>query len=330
MRKIILADGDFSVEIWSRGASINDIRMPDRAGAMASVLLGYDNEHDRMAATAYLGEMCGPFANRIAVGGYVIDDQAHTPDLNDNGTATLHGGANGWSYQDWSVTRTDSSSATLELDWEDPTNGFPGPIHAEVVYRLDGWSLTHTVRAETQAPTVLSVVSHPYFNLSGTGEPIDDHELQVFASAYLPIDDASIPLDDAPWNVDGTPFDFRQPRLIRDALTSGDPQILGHGGIDHALILDGKKMRRAAVLRHPGTGREMEILTDYPALQVYTGQYLSDTTIAHPEGAGTPGSGIALETEEYPDAPRRPDFPSVLVRPGQTYARTTVWRFNVQ
>jgi len=332
MQKIVLADGDFSVEIWSLGACVNDIRMPARDGSVASVVLGYDNEEDRRSGQVYLGEICGPCANRIGSGGYVIDDTAYTPDLNDSGTATLHGGAHGWNVQDWEVTRADEASVTLELTWSDPDGGFPGPIHAEVAYRLDQWSLTHTVRASAQVPAILNVVSHPYFNLSGTGQPIGDHELQVDASRFLPIDGACLPLDDAPWSVDGTALDFRQPRLLADALATPDPQLLDHGGIDHALILDGPKahLRRVAVLRHPGSGRELQILTDYPAFQVYTGQYLSDPRIAHPQGAVGPGSGIALETEEYPDAPRRPDFPSVLVRPGQTYTRTTVWRFRVQ
>ena len=328
MKKITLGHGQFSVDIWSRGACVNDVRMPDREGNIASVVLGYDREEDRLAGRAYLGEICGPFANRIAPGGYVIDGKRFTPDLNDNGTATLHGGSRGWSTQDWEIEESDSDTARLSLDWEDP--GFASPIHAEVEYRLDGWSLTHTVRATSDQATVLSVVSHPYFNLSGTSNPIDDHELCVAASAYLPTDEAAIPLPDAPWPVQGTPFDFRQPQVVGESLRGQDPQIIAHAGIDHALILDGEGMRLAASLRHPGTGRRLEISTDCPALQVYTAQNLDDRSVTHPTGAGVPRSGIALETEEYPDAPRRPDFPSVLVRPGQTYARTTTWHFSVE
>ena len=318
----------FTVEIWSRGACVNDVRMPDRDGNTASVVLGYDREEDRRAGSAYLGEMCGPFANRIASGGYIIDGEVFTPDLNDNGTATLHGGANGWSRQEWVVDNADSTSVQLHLDWEGP--GFPGPIHAVVDYILDGWNLTHTVRASAPQPTVLNVVSHPYFNLSGTNHPIGDHELTVAASSYLPVDEALIPLPDAPWPVDNTSFDFRLPRFIGNALASKNPQILSSSGIDHALIVDGSGWRFAARLHHPGTGRTLEIMTSYPALQVYTGQTLNDDHVAHPAGAGIPYAGIALETEEYPDAPRRPDFPSVLIRPGQTYTRTTTWQFSVQ
>ena len=328
MEKFTLGQGQFTVEIWSRGAAVNDVRMPDKYGTIASVVLGYAREEDRINGSCYFGEICGPFANRIAVGGYTIDNQVFTPDLNDNGTATLHGGAHGFNKKDWVVDHADPTSVTLHLDWEG--QGFPGPIHAEVEYRLDGWNLTHTVRATAAQPTVLSVVSHPYFNLSGTSNPIDDHELTVAAAAFLPIDHASIPLPDAPWPVAGTPFDFNEPRMIAEALASGDPQILSVSGIDHAFVLDGDGPRFAARLRHPGSGRQLEIHTDYPAFQVYTGQNLVDPTVAHPEGAGIPRAGIALETEEYPDAPRRPDFPSVLIRPGQTYTRTTTWQFAVE
>ena len=328
MEKFTLGRDEFTVEIWSRGASVNDVRMPDRDGNLGSVVLGYAREEDRVAGRAYLGEICGPYANRIAAGGYVIDGVTHTPDLNDNGTATLHGGAHGWSTKDWEVDHADSRRVQLHLDWDGP--GFPGPIHAEVTYRLDGWNLTHEVRATAQQSSVLSVVSHPYFNLSGTSNPIDDHELRVAASRYLPVNQASIPLPTAPWLVHNTPFDFRRSQLIGTALASKDSQIAASSGIDHALIVDGVGPRFAARLSHPGTGRTLEIHTDYPALQVYTGQGLNDPHVAHPIGAGIPRGGIALETEEYPDAPRRPDFPSTLIREGQMYIRTTTWQFAVQ
>jgi len=328
MEKFTLSQGGFAVEIWSRGACVNDVRMPDRDGNLASVVLGYGCEEDRIAGRAFLGEICGPFANRIAAGGYVIDGTTYTPDLNDNGTATLHGGAHGWSTQEWVADIADSRSVHLHLDWEDP--GFGGPIHADVDYQLNEGTLTHRVRATAAQPSVLSVVSHPYFNLSGTSNPVDDHELTVVANAYLPVDKASIPLPDAPWSVEGTPFDFRLPRLLETALASNDPQILTVGGIDHGFVLDGSGLRFAARLHHPGTGRSLQIHTDYPALQVYTGQSLNDPHVSHPAGAGIPRAGIALETEEYPDAPRRPDFPSVLIRPGQAYTRTTTWTFAVE
>ncbi|MCL2470833.1 MAG: galactose mutarotase [Propionibacteriaceae bacterium] len=329
MKKVTLGAGEVTAEIWSRGAAVNDFRMPDRAGRVASVILGYDHEEDRVAGAGYLGEICGPFANRIAAGGYVIDGVTYTPTLNDLGTATLHGGDHGWSTQEWTVVDADDHHVSLRLDWSDPDDGFPGPIHARVQYRLDGWSLTHTVSATVDSPTVLNVVCHPYFNLSGTGCVIDDHELTVRASAYLPIDQASIPVPQAPSPVRGSPFDFTTAALIGSALADHDVQVRDHAGIDHAFILDSTGDREAARLHHPGTGRTVDIHTDYPAVQVYSGQFLCEPSVRHPTGAGAARTGIALETEEYPDSPRRPDFPSTLVRPGQVYARTTTWLFSI-
>ena len=329
MEKVILGRGDFTVEIWSRGAAVNDLRLPDRTGKVESVILGYAREEDRMRGTGYLGEICGPFANRIARGGFSINGQTYTPDLNSNGTATLHGGSHSFSFQDWRVSHATADSVRLELDWSDPAGGFPGPVHAEVTYQLDGWELTHSVQASSALPGVFNIVSHPYFNLSGSAEKIDDHELMVQASSFLPTGEDLIPLPDAPWSVDSLPFDFRQPQALGQALMGNDPQIVDHGGIDHAFILDQSGMSLAARLSHRASGRQLDILTDYPALQVYTAQSLDDSAIAHPHGAGRPRCGVALETEEYPDAPRRPDFPSTLVRPGDTYRRTTTWQFRI-
>ncbi|MDR0489027.1 MAG: galactose mutarotase [Propionibacteriaceae bacterium] len=329
MEKVILGRDDFTVEIWSRGACVNDICMPDRHGRISSVVLGYATEEDRIASSGYFGEIVGPFGNRIAAGGYEIDGRRYTPDLNNNGVATLHGGSHGFSYQDWEVAQVDDQSLTLSLSWSDPNEGFPGPIHVKVAYVLEGWSLTHKVIATTEVPTVISIVSHPYFNLSGGSETIDGHLLQVGASQYLPVNKNLIPLPEAPVAVDGTPFDFRGSRLLGEAFAEPDPQVIATGGIDHALILNGSGMRQVALLRHQESGRELIFHTDYPALQIYTGHMMTNPRISHPEGAGGKGTGIALETEEYPDAPRRPDFPSTILRPGEEYCRTTTWEFRV-
>ncbi|MDR2931355.1 MAG: galactose mutarotase [Propionibacteriaceae bacterium] len=329
MEKVILGRGDFTVEVWNRGACVNDVRMPDRDGRVESVLLGYATDADRVAGEGYLGEIVGPFANRIAGGGYVVDGRQFTPDLNDSGTSTLHGGSHGWSSDLWQMTQANDLSVAFHLDWTDPTGGFAGPIHVDVAYQLAGRELTHTVTATCDEPTVISVVSHPYFNLSGKAQPIRDHELMVAASRYLPIDDASIPTAEAPATVAGTPFDFRAATELSAALDQSDPQLSAHGGIDHALILDEPQDQPSATLSHRDSGRRLEIFTDYPALQVYTGQFLNDPRLDHPRGAGRAMNGIALETEEYPDAPRRPDFPSCVLRPGETYVRHTTWRFSI-
>ncbi|MCL1906425.1 MAG: galactose mutarotase [Propionibacteriaceae bacterium] len=338
MEKIVLGDEDFIVEIWSRGAAINDIRIPDRHGVMGSVVLGYGTEEARLAGKGYLGEIVGPFANRIAAGGFEIDGKHYTPELNNNGTSTLHGGPHGFSYQDWEVVEADNNHVRLQLDWSDPTGGFPGPIHVEVVYFIQPHHemklLGHIVTANSPQPSVLSIVSHPYFNLSSTGAPVNDHLLMVRATAYLPVDEALIPLPTAPTSVEGTAFDFSQPRHLGDALGGGDSQVELHQGIDHGFVIDrsdtfGDHGGIIAALSHRESGRKMVIASDYPVLQVYTGQGLNDDGVIHPPGAGGPFSGVALETEEYPNAPRRPDFPSTICRPGEVFTRSTCWSFLV-
>ncbi|MCL1923528.1 MAG: galactose mutarotase [Propionibacteriaceae bacterium] len=338
MEKITLGDKSFSVEIWSRGAAINDIRMPDRHGSVGSVVLGYDTEQARLAGAGYLGEIVGPYANRIGEGGFVIDGKQYTPELNNNGTSTLHGGPHGMSYQDWEVVEATKYRVRLQLDWSDPTGGFPGPVHVEVVYfaqsLMGTMMLTHKVRATSAVPSVLSIVSHPYFNLSGTGSPIHDHILSVTASTYIPVDEALIPLPGEPVSVEGTPFDFRQARPLGDALGSKDPQVELCQGIDHGFVIDsspklGGHGSIVGTLVHKESGRVILMMSDYPALQVYTGQGLNDDGVTHPPGAGGAFTGIALETQEYPNAPQRTDYPSKVLRPGEVFSRTTSWSFLV-
>jgi aldose 1-epimerase len=331
--KITLSNDQIEAEIWSLGAAVNDLKAPDRDGVLASVILGYADEAARRAGSGYLGEIVGPVANRIAEGGYEVDGTTYTPVLNEP-HATLHGGPHGFSEQVWEVTDVSPTEVTLRLEWSDPDGGFPGPIRAEVTYVLEGSSLLHIVQAACPQAAPLNVVSHPYFNLSGSLSPVGDHTLQVFAERYLPIDDDSIPLPEAPSPVADTAFDLRQPQPLAQVMAADDPQIRLVGGVDHAFVLDAAQpavdggLPVAAVLAHEGSGRRLTIETDEPALQVYTGHMLADSAIAHPTGG--PGTGVALEAEGYPDAPRRADFPSVLVRPGQTYQRRTRWVFSAR
>jgi len=246
----------------------------------------------------------------------------------------LHGGPNGFNRRYWHVADQTATTVRLELDWEDPAGGFPGPIHAEILYGVEGATLTYAVTATCPQTMVCDIVSHPYFNLAGRLTPIAGHTLQIPASAYLPIDENLIPLPEAPAPVAGTPFDLREARPVGEVVGADDPQVHLVGGMDHAFVLDdgatGDGLRLAATLTDPDSGRRLDIESDHPALQVYTGQYLADTRIAHPASAGgsPAGCAIALETEDYPDAPRRPDFPSILVRPGETWCRTTRWVFS--
>lgn len=334
MPVITLSYGGISADIWTLGAAVNDLRLPDRDGRVASVVLGYANRADRLAGRAYCGEIVGPVANRIGADGYSIDQVVYRPELNEP-AATLHSGSAGFHRADWTVRQADARQVVLGLDWASPDGGFPGPIRAEVRYRLDDAGLSHRIVASAPVATNLNIVSHPYFNLSGGGVDIGDHELTVPASRFLPVDDNLMPLADAPWSLDGSALDLRAGVRLGDVIAADDPQIRAHAGLDHAYILDqtgildGQGWRLAARLYHPGSGRQLTISTDQAALQIYTGQGLDDARIAHPGGAGGAYAGVALETEAYPGAANRPDFESILVRPGEEFDHTTIWRFAV-
>jgi aldose 1-epimerase len=315
--------------IWTLGAAVNSIYVPDRTGRLSPVVLGYNSANDRVAGEAYLGEIVGPVANRVAEGRYTIDGQTHELERNDRGQS-LHSGSAGLHRRSWSVIDQGPEHVRLAYDWPDGAEGFPGPIHVEVVYRVEGSTVAHEVTATTGSPTVVNIVSHPYFNLSGRLDSVGDHELRIPADRYMPVDEFSIPLPSAPAHVVGS-LDLRQGRRVADIIDSDHPQIRAQGGIDHAYVLPPGQpghLQPAAELRHPPSGRTLRIDTDYPAIQVYTGQGLDDSNIAMPPGTPGPFCGLALETEDLPDAPNRSDFPSVVLRPGEIYHRATRWVFG--
>jgi aldose 1-epimerase len=327
---ITLGHDELLVSVWTTGAALNSVQAPDRDGRLAEVVPGYSSLIDRQRGIAFLGEIVGPFANRIARARFPLDGRDVELAANE-GANILHGGPNAFYRQTWELLDQAPDAVRLGLTWPDGANGFPGPIRAEVTYRVDGPTLVHEVTATADQPTPVSIVSHVYFNLSGRLTPVHDHELAIAAGRYLPVDDDLIPLPSAPADVAGS-FDFRTPRRLDQVLSSDHPQIRRCGGLDHAFVLDHAPdagVVPVAHLTHPPSGRRVTIQTDFPALQVFTGQTLDDDHIAHPPGPPVPYCAVAIETEEFPDAPNRLDFPGVILRPGETYQRTTRWTFGV-
>lgn len=314
---ITLSNGPLTAEVSRRGAAVNRWRL-----AGVDLLLGHPSEASRAESAWYMGEIVGPLANRIAGGVLPLPSGTRRVATNDRGN-TLHGGPAGFSRHDWTVVTQSADEVTLALDWTDPDGGFPGRHHATVTYRLAPDALSHRIEVVADADTVLGPCSHPYFNLAGGGDVLD-HVLRVDAAAYLPIDGVGIPLAEAPAPVDGTAFDLRGGVRLRDVVTAADPQVRGVGGIDHAFVLSGG--RPAAVLTHPASGLQLEVITDRPALQVFTGAGMAD---AHHLGTGAvPYAGVALEAECLPDAPNRPDFPSAFVAAGTPWVSETTWRIG--
>lgn len=322
------APDGIQLTVLDLGATVSSVRMPSPGNAFADVVLGLGTARDYASpGNPYLGATVGRYANRIRGAQFTLDGVRHELAANE-GTTCLHGGPDGFSARLWSVVHSDDASVELELESPGGDQGFPGALTARVRYAVGHDTVTIEHRAVTDAPTVVSLTNHAYFDLSGQGT-VEDHWLTVAADAYLPVDGSSIPVGrDEP--VDGGPFDFRRPAEIGARVRSPHPQVRQAAGIDHAYVLRGAGLRLAARLEHPPTGRSLEVSTTQPSVQVYTGNQL-DGTVTDRDGRSLgPRAGIALECQAYPDAPNQPGFPSTVLRPGEEYSATTVWRFTQQ
>lgn len=324
-----------TIEFIPLGGTITSILLPDRNGALADVVPGFDTADEYRANGRYFGALIGRFANRIARGRFVLDNHEYSLPLND-GSNHLHGGPAGFHARDWRVApfrRAGASGAVLCCRSVDGDGAYPGTLTTRVTYTLDDDNAFRIdYSAVTDAPTIVNLTQHTYFNLSGhDGGDILDHELTVNATYYTPIDATSIPTG-AFRGVIGTPFDFTMPRRLGERLDTRDEQLRFVGGYDHNFQIRrhrAAELTVAARLRDPKSGRFVEISTTEPGLQVYTGNTMD---------AGAPGKGghrygkhaaIALEAQHFPDSPNQPHFPSTVLRPGEEFVSATVYRFGV-
>jgi aldose 1-epimerase len=311
MESLRIGTGAVSAEIWTLGAALNSLWAPARDGEVTSVVLGHADEGERLAGNAFLGEIVGPFGNRLKDARFTIDGVTYQTERSFLGKHSLHSGSDGFHRQEWTVAEADADHVRLTLTWSDTTGDHPGPVHAAVTYRAEGSAFSYVIEVTTEAPTVVNVVGHPYVNLAGEGT-VRDHVLTIAAERYLPVDEEMIPTQDAPAPVEGR-FDLRAGRTLGE--------VIDGGGVDHCFVLDGTGLRHVASIVDPHSGRRLDIETDEPGLQIYDGRGLAE--VGYPQYGG-----MAVETQGFPDAPNRPDFPSALLRPGQTRTSTTVWRFS--
>ncbi len=323
-----------TVEVLSLGARLQAVHAPDRGGRRANVVLGCDGVESMLGAASWFGATVGRYANRIARGVLPLDGLIHRLATQEDGH-TLHGGPDGFATRLWDgvPVRADRRVGVRFRTRSDARDqGFPGNLTAEVTYLLDaGGELSITYRATTDAPTVVNLTNHAYFDLAGEGSgAVLDHLLRVEAARYLPVDEELIPLGPAE-PVAGTPFDLRRARRIGTCLAEEHGQTHRAGrGFDHTWVLDGTGYRRAAVLSHPASGRSVECMTTEPGLQVYTGNHFDGTLTGRSGRPYAAYAGIALETQHFPDSPNRPDYPSTVLRPGEQYRSRTVFRFSAE
>jgi aldose 1-epimerase len=328
-------DAGMEVCITNFGGRIVSIAVPDRKGVMRDVVLGFDRIADYFPENndSNFGAVIGRYGNRIDQGRITIDGETYQLPQNNYGHC-LHGGPEGWHYKVFAVVEADESHIKLALCSPDGDAGFPGTVNATVTYTLlSNNALDIAYEAVTDAPTVINMTNHSYFNLSGDPEnhTILDDELTICASGFTPIDDTFMTSGEiAP--VEGTPFDFRKPCLIGERITEDNQQLANGHGYDHNWVLDteGDISREAAELYCPATGIDMKIFTTEPGLQVYVGNFLDGSVRGKKGVAYEVRTAICMETQHYPDSPNKPQWPSVELRPGEVYTSHSIYAFSVK
>jgi aldose 1-epimerase len=325
-----------SAKVTEYGAILVGVEVPDRQGKMADVTLGYDSLAGWLTSKNYFGATVGRFGNRIAHGKFTLDGKEYILATNNHPGGILchlHGGLKGFDKVLWHgepVHKAGARGVALTYTSKDGEEGYPGTLQVRVTYWLnDANELVWEAEATTDKPTVINLAHHTYWNLSGDPtKPITDHVLMLAADSYLPTDPGLIPTGQvAP--VAGTPMDFRAPTAVGARVNADFEALKLAGGYDHCWVLrEGKGVRLAAVVNDPVSGRTMEILTDQPGVQFYCGNFLDGTDVGKNGVKYQVRTGLCLETEGYPDAPNHPEFPSAVLRPGQTYRHTMVVRFK--
>lgn len=322
-----------AVRVSDFGGIITELYAPDRNGVMDDVVLGFDSVEPYCGESAYFGALIGRYANRIAAAHYTAEGVTHELDRND-GANHLHGGALGFHKVLWQAEPFESGMAAgLRLLYFSPDGeqGYPGNLQATVSYTLtQGNELIVQYHAVTDRATPVNLTQHSYFNLAGRGE-ITDHELSIQATRYTPVDAGLIPLPEHS-EVAGTPFDFRLPHAIGAHIGQADVQLARGRGYDHNFVLDKATpdgLGLAATVYDPGSGRVLEILTQEPGLQFYSGNFLDGSLHGKGRRYGW-RSGFCLEPQHFPDSPNRPDYPDTVLQPGAEYSSRSIYRFSVR
>lgn len=312
-----------TVQLTNYGAILVSVQVPDRNGKRANVNLGFGDLQGYLAGSPFFGATVGRYANRIAKGKFKLADKTYTLVIN-NGPNHLHGGTIGFDKQVWQAEemRQDNSvGVRFTLTSPDGQEGYPGKLDviAEYTWNNDN-ELAFKFQATTDAPTVLNMTNHAYWNLAGAGHgDVLQQVLQLKCDRYVAVDDTLIPTGEIA-KVEGTPLDFRQPHALGERIA----QLPATKGYDHCYVINGPagELRSCAVVRDPSSGRVMEVLTTQPGVQLYTANHLGAPWGQH--------GAFCLETQHYPDSPNHPEFPTTQLNPGETFSETTVVRFSAK
>lgn len=314
------------IELLNYGGIIRSLNLPDRNGETANCVLGFDQIRDYEEKSPYFGAIIGRYGNRIAEGKFTLDGTVYSLTQN-HGIDHLHGGTQGFDKAIWAVEEEYApESIGLILTYESPhmEEGYPGTLTTQVTYRLTNENtLTIDYSAQTDRPTILNLTQHSYFNLSGNPQQnCLDHSLTIKADAFLAIDDRVLPTGEKV-SVKNTPFDFNTAKNIGVALAQPHEQLRFGEGFDHCYCFpsQAKGINEVAKLVHPKSGRTIRVATSTPGMQLYTGNHLTTPFV--------PNGTICLETQAYPDSPNRNNFPSTILRPGETFSSSTHFHFSI-
>ncbi len=322
-------------KIITYGGIVTALQVPDCTGTPAVVVLGYDNLEQYLEDSPYFGAIVGRYGNRIAGGRFTLDGVTYTLATND-GRNHLHGGIKGFDKVLWKgelLREEHAVGVRLRYLSPDGEEGYPGRLDAVVTYRLtDANELRIDYEATTDKPTIVNLTHHSYFNLAGQGSgDILGHLLQINADRFTPVDAELIPTGELR-SVEGTPFDFRRLTAIGARISLPDEQLRNGRGYDHNFVLNsgGGSLALAATVYEPTTGRIMEVITTEPGIQFYSGNFLDGHHVGKGGKAYHHRTGFCLEAQHFPDSPNKPGFPSVVLRPGQVYRQTTIYRFSTR
>jgi aldose 1-epimerase len=329
-----LKNEKIEVEVMNYGGYVLSIKVPDKTGKVADVVLGFDDPAGYFAANhakgnPFFGPIIGRYANRIAHGEFTLDGQTyHTP--KNDGDNTLHSGPDGFHSRLWQG-RIIPDGVELKYLAKDGETGFPGNLSVTVKYTVTGSELKIDYSATTDKTTVLNLTNHSYFNLSGQGNgTILAEQLKLYASHFTPVDASLTPTGELK-SVVGTPFDFLKSHVIGERINDKDEQLkLAHDGYDHNFVLDGTGMKETAEVYDPASGRVLTVRTSEPGVQFYTANFL-DGSIKGKGGIAYPrNAALCLETQHFPDSPNHANFPSTVLKPGGEFHSTTVYRFSTR
>jgi aldose 1-epimerase len=327
-----LKDASLEAQIMTYGGILVSLKVPDRSGRPADIVLGFDDltgyvGNSNNKGTAFFGALIGRYANRIAHAAFTLDGQKYDVPKND-GDNSLHGGPHGFNNVVWKA-REIKNGVELTYVSKDGEAGYPGTLTAVVTYTLVDRSLRIDYSATTDKDTVLNLTNHSYFNLTGQPKGILGHQLTLPASRFTPVDATLIPTGELK-SVASTPFDFRKATAIGAGIDGADEQLQRGHGYDHNWVLDNAngKLAEAAELYEPDSGRVLRVLTDQPGIQFYSGNFLDGTIKGKGGMAYQHRTGLCLETQHFPDSPNHPSFPSTELKPGKKFHSVTVFNFS--